>query len=578
MATEPHLVALAASLERERRALAAEAAALRALPLVDRRAAGFTLYPLQVDSTELRSRGRVNVVLRGHELDGVFAPGEPVVLAPLGRPDDGLGGRVEGAEESVIEVRVPDIPAGPGPWALSKRLDFTALDAQAEALRRAQEKRTPLGDLLLGYQAPYRPDPYEHPAFAVLDASQRAAAELVLGATEIGLLHGPPGTGKTQTLARILVALRDLGERPWALAESNAAVDHLAQRAAAAGLSVVRLGVSARVHTAVQPMTLEWRILNGPRAEVIRTLMRQAARTQGPEGLELRDAIRAEWAVAKREVLESADVIAMTLGTLHTRGRDLPAPRTAVVDEAAQMTEPALWTLVGRVKRLLLAGDPLQLGPVVKSRDPGLERSLVQRLVDAGFPFPMLTQQYRFNDELLALCADTYGGRLRSHPSVAAAPRSPAATWLDTAGMGLDEARDGTESLHNPGEVRLLGRLWEELVAEGYAPADVGVITPYRAQLLRLREALPELESGTVNAFQGREKRVILCSFVRSNPEQQLGFVSDARRLNVSITRARERFLAVGDAATLGALPLMQRLIDTIAAGGGYRSGWEFAD
>lgn len=556
----------------------AEHEALRAQPFAARRAAGFSLGPLTIDATELRSRGRVNVVLRGSELEGSFTAGDPVVLGPVGRPDEGLAGRIEGVEESAVEVRVGDVPVGPGPWALSRRLDFTQLDGQLDALARAGDKRTPLGDLLLGYERPYRPDPYDHVAFEGLDPSQRAAAELVLGATEIGLLHGPPGTGKTETLARVLVALRELGERPWALAESNAAVDHLALRARAAGLDVVRLGVSARITSAVQPLTLEWRILNGPRAEVIRTLMRQAARTQGPEGVELRDAIRAEWAAAKREVLESADVLAMTLGTLQTRGRDLVAPRTAVVDEASQIMEPALWSLVGRVKRLLLAGDPHQLGPVVKSRDPLLERSLLQRLVEGGFTFPMLEVQYRFNDELLALCAETYGGRLRSAPSVAAAAVSPAATWLDTAGMGFDEERDGTESLHNPGELRLLTRLWEELRAEGVAPADVGVVTPYRAQLLRVRAALPELEAGTVNAFQGREKRVILASFVRSNPEQELGFLADPRRLNVTVTRARERFCAVGDAATLGAHPLYQRLIDQIAAGGGYRSGWELAD
>ena len=94
----------------------------------------------------------------------------------------------------------------------------------------------------------------------------------------------------------------------------------------------------------------------------------------------------------------------------------------------------------------------------------------------------------------------------------------------------------------------------------------------------RIRAALPQLESGSVNAFQGREKRVILVSFVRSNPDQRLGFVADARRLNVTVTRARERFIAVGDSATLGVNPHYQRVIDAIAAGGGYRSGWEMAD
>ncbi|MSQ00977.1 MAG: hypothetical protein EXR71_03665 [Myxococcales bacterium] len=578
MATDPHLLALGAALERERRALQLEHEAAQALPLATRRALGFSAFPLVVDAVELRSRGRVNVVLRGAEVADAFAPGDPVILAPLGRPNEGVAGRVEGVDEATIELRLADAPVGSGPWCVSRRLDFTWLDGQVQALLHAADRRTPLTDLLLGYERPYRPDPREHGAFRTLDPAQRAAAESVLGATELGLIHGPPGTGKTQTLVAVLQALVELGERPWALAESNAAVDHLALRARAAGLDVVRLGVSARVGSQVQALTLEWRILHGSRAAVIRSLMRQASRASGPEGIELRDAIRSEWAVAKREVLGAADVLAMTLGSLATRGRDLTAPRTAVVDEASQITEPALWALAAKVKRMILVGDPMQLGPVVKSRDPTLERSLLRRLVDGGFCFPMLVQQYRFNDELLALCAPTYGGQLRSHPSVATATASPSARWVDTAGMGFDEEPDAAESFHNPGELQLLQRIHATLLAEDVPAGDVGIVTPYRGQVLRLRAALPGVEVGSVNAFQGREKRVVLVSFVRSNADRALGFVADPRRLNVTVTRARERLILVGDSATLGAHPHYQRLIDTIAALGGYQSGWELME
>ena len=570
-----HLDALRVALERERRAVVADHEALKALPMAARRALGFSLYPLTLDTTELRSRGRVNVVLRGSELGDSFAPGDPVVMGSVGKPDEGLAGRVEGVEPHALELRVEDVPVGPGPWVVSRRLDFTGHEEQVAALVRAESASGMLVNLLLGNEAPYRADPWEHVAFAGLNPSQRAAAELVLGATEIGLLHGPPGTGKTETLVAVLVAMRDLGERPWALAESNAAVDHLALRARSAGLNVVRLGVSARIASAVQPLTLEYRILHGSRAEVIRTLMRQASRLSGPGGVEVREAIRAEWASAKREVLAGADVIAMTLGTLASRGRALAPTRTAVIDEASQVAEPAIWPLIGRVKRLILAGDPHQLGPVVKSRDTTLERSLLQRLVEQGFAFPMLTEEYRFNDVLLQLSAATYGGQLSAHPSVATPRSLPAAVWVDTAGMGYDDEPDAVSSLHNPGEVRLVGEVWAELRAEGVRAEDVAVVTPYRAQLLRLRAAFPELESGTVNAFQGREKSVILVSFVRSNDSQELGFVADARRLNVTVTRARDRLICVGDTATLSASPAIRKLVDTIVAQGGYRSGWD---
>lgn len=576
MPAPTHLADLRAALERERAAVVAEDAAMRRLSLADRAAAGFSLHPLALETTELRSKGRVNVVLRGNVQHDAIQPGDPVLLAPVGRPDEGLPGRMEGTDEGTVELRVADVPEGPGPWAVSRRLDFAIHELQVQALERAERLNSPLLRLLKGIEAPYRPDPWPHPAFAALDPSQRAAAERVLGAVEVGLLHGPPGTGKTRTLVAILRALRELGEQPWALADSNAAVDHLALQATAAGLVVVRLGVSARIASAVQPLTLEWRILHGARAGVIRGLMRDASRVTGAEGLELRAAIREEWSAAKREVLASADTIAMTLGTLHTRGGDLPDPKTAVVDEATQVPEPAMWLLATRCKRLFLAGDPHQLGPVSRSRDPLLDRSLLSRLVEEGFPFPMLERQYRMNDELLALIRPTYGPGLHSDASVAVAKDRPAATWIDTAGMGLDEEQDALGSWFNPGEVRLLERAWAELRAAGIRPEQVGVITPYNAQLRRIAAAMPELEAGSVNRFQGREKDVILASLVRSNPEQQLGFVADPRRLNVLVSRARHRLLIVGDTATLGVHPGWQRLVDRIAEQGGYRSGWEF--
>jgi superfamily I DNA and/or RNA helicase len=315
---------------------------------------------------------------------------------------------------------------------------------------------------------------------------------------------------------------------------------------------------------------------------VIQRLVREATRASGPTLDEVRAAIREEWSAAKREILASADVLAMTLGTLHTRGEDLPAPRTALVDEAGQVMEPALWLLASRVKRILLAGDPLQLGPVVKGRDPVLERSLLQRLVEAGFQFPMLTEQRRMNTALMALAQPVYGGRLTAAESVATRTLGvespwaiPAARFVDTAGMGFDEEPDALGSYANPGEVQLVRRIWHDLRAAGVLPEQVGVVAPYRAQVQALRLALPELEVGTVNAFQGREKDVILASFTRSNAEGELGFVADPRRLNVTLTRARRLFVGVGDSATLGGWGPFARMLEQV--GEGYVSGWDVA-
>jgi superfamily I DNA and/or RNA helicase len=273
----------------------------------------------------------------------------------------------------------------------------------------------------------------------------------------------------------------------------------------------------------------------------------------------------------------------MTLGTLLTRGEDLPDVRTALLDEAGQVSEPAAWGLVGRVRRVLMAGDPHQLGPVVVGRDPTLETSLLQRLVAEGFPFPMLTEQRRMHGTLMALIQPTYGGRLTAAAHVATRSLPVESPWnthparfVDTAGMGHDEARDAHGSVYNLGEASLLARIWRELRDAGVRPDQVGVVAPYRAQVAQLRQVLPELEVATVNAFQGREVDVLLASFTRSNPDGELGFVADARRLNVTLSRARSLFIGVGDSATLGTSPLFARLVERV--GDGYLSGWELPE
>jgi superfamily I DNA and/or RNA helicase len=526
----------------------------------------------------------VNVVLRGKDLHQGIDAGDPVLLAPVGRPDVGYHARCEGADGSTVELRVDGEPEGKGPWAISHRLDFSLMDMQEQATRRAVTLKGPLAALLLGRESPYRADPWDDPVFETLDPSQRAAAALALGATEVGLVHGPPGTGKTRVLVTILKALQARGERAWALADSNAAVDHLAEQASLAGLDVVRLGVSARISSRIAHLSLEYRILHGARAQVIHRLIREATKASGDNLRELRQAINEEWQSAKREIMENAHVVAMTLGTLHTRGEGLVAPRTAVVDEAAQMSEPAMWLLASRVKRIILAGDHHQLGPVLRSQNPVLERSLLERLVDEGFMFPMLRQQYRMNDRLLALCNPTYKNQLHSAPAVAGLDlqdlgiqpgtwTAPPTRFVDTAGMGLEEEADGTGSYSNPGELNILAQIITALRESGVKDSHIGIITPYSAQLRRIQGMFYGIDSGTVNAFQGREKEIILASFVRSNPEHVVGFVADPRRLNVAVSRAKRLFIGIGDSETLGSQPIFRKLLD--AVGEGYISGWE---
>jgi superfamily I DNA and/or RNA helicase len=202
----------------------------------------------------------------------------------------------------------------------------------------------------------------------------------------------------------------------------------------------------------------------------------------------------------------------------------------------------------------------------------------------------MLREQYRMNAELMELPSRAfYGGELRAHPSVAARTLAtvlpgaridaPPLLFIDSAGKGWDEAApEGSESLENPGEAGVVVARARALLAAGLPPSEIAVITPYRAQAARLGPALEPLgiEVDTVDAFQGREAEAVLVSCVRSNAAGQLGFLTDLRRMNVALTRAKVHAFVVGDSATLGAHPFYARLIERALALGGYPSAWEW--
>lgn len=598
------LARLHAALTREEAWQRAEHEAIRRRPVADRVAHGLTWAPCAVEDTSDAGRGRTLLRLRaprgGVFHDGIGA-GEPVLIAPIGAPDDGVTGLSLGAEGDVAEVIADGEPPA-GVLAITRRFDATTFERYRAALIRADRADSPLRDVLLGVRAPAPPadvaidDPH-------LGASQRAAVAAALGADRVALVHGPPGTGKTEVIVAMLRRWVAAGDRPWALADSNAAADHLAARAARAGLQVVRVGHPARVGGDAARLTLDARIARGPLAAALAPIDRDLSRLRGDDSRDGRAKRRELYAArdviarqARDAALTSAQVIVCTLGTLAKEAPDLPRAIHAVVDEATQAIEPAIWTVVPWVERLVLVGDPRQLGPVVLEPDNPLARSLLDRLLDpddpAGgrLPMPMLTVQHRMHADIQALVDPVYGGALTPHPSVAghrladrpgvaATPlTSRAVLWVDTAGAGHDEAVDPTtRSLFNPGEVALARDAVARLREAGVAAADIGVIAPYAAQVARLRAepALAGVEVATVNAFQGREKEVIVASFVRSNPDGTLGFVADERRLTVALTRARRLLVAVGDGATLSRSPAFARVLDAAAALGALVSAFE---
>lgn len=572
-------------------------AAARARPWAEQVATGVAWPVMRVEDTQPAGRDRQRWTLRLPRgvLPDAIGAGDAIEVGPAGAVHLPWRGRVESRDDRVAEITVRAEDEPPAEVRVALAFDASTFRRYRSALLARPERK--LGKILVGQALWETPEP------AVFDRSglhpaQADAVAQALGTDALAAIWGPPGTGKTVTLVALLRALVAEGERPWALADSNAAVDHLAVRAADAGLRVVRVGSPARIGHRAAGLSLDAALAQHAHAGAIRAIDKELRRLWAKRGPEARDARRALLgdrerlvAEARAQILASAQVIAVTFGTLARVAPDLPPARTAVVDEATQAMEPAVWVAVPWVERLVLAGDPEQLGPVVMEPNNPLGDSLLQRLLrERRIVAPMLTEQHRMSAELGELVRGVYGADWHAAPSMAGARlaglsgvaedalTTTPTLWIDTAGAGVDESKDAASgSTENRGEAELVGRVVARWRALGVHADTIGVIAPYRAQVVRLQAdpRLAGVEVATVNAFQGREKEAVVVSFCRSNVEGEVGFVGDRRRLVVSLTRAKRALVLVGDSATVGRLPLLAEVLDRLAADGAIVSVWE---
>ncbi|MCA2981691.1 MAG: AAA family ATPase [Myxococcaceae bacterium] len=628
-----HFDALARLLELERRAererLATERAAL---PLAELEARGLVVLDVESVEESIGLGGRTLVTFQRDDkraLRSKLHVGDLVTVsprkAPVERPPSGVITRATRQQLEVAFERHPPPFVGEGRLRIDLVANDVTFDRARGVLRRLSEmthgQARDRQQLVLGALAPRferRPD---FTPSRPLNPEQLDAVGLALSARDVALVHGPPGTGKSTVLAEVAVQAVRRGQRLLCTAASNAAVDHLLELCLDAGLRAVRVGHPARVLPHLQAHTVDLLVEAHDDRQTARALFDEAfellgyARKQRSQGRSrerfsnaraaksdasaLMDEARGLERKAVDSVLGQADVVCATLsmldGTmLSSRGFDL-----ALLDEATQALEPLALGAFLKAPTVILAGDPKQLAATVismEAKKQGLGTSLFERVLeDFGDEVKrMLKEQHRMHAALMALPSRTfYGGELRAHPAVAARTLGellPAATaldappllFLDTAGKGFEESKEaGTESLRNEGEARLVVARATELVAAGLAPEQLAVITPYSAQAALLRELLaawPSLEVDTIDAFQGREKEAVLLSLVRSNGEQQVGFLEDLRRMNVAITRARRHLFAVGDSATLSGHEFYAAFVEEAQAQGGYRSAWEWPD
>lgn len=614
-----HWLALEAEAERERmiarRSLQRSGDAERSgetlvnLRLMDHRTglAGRLLLDLAKPSNDLLPMNRLKV-------------GSPVILSDDDdRGDKGIPGVISRRTSSVIQVAVDNWPE-----ASRLRLDLSpderTRQRQLAAMNAANQlngSAARLRDNLLGLREPRFDAPKSIEFFSDLNPPQQDAVRFALSSRDIAVLHGPPGTGKTTTLAEVVLQAVRQGLKVLACAPSNTGVDNLLERLASMMPSVIRVGHPARVFEALRGHTLDELVDNDANMGVVRDmkreieqLMRYAAReTRSRDGNRMRGELYAEAGRLRQQarmlerntikyVLDSADVICSTT----TLDEELLGDRTfdlVVMDEACQCTEPAMWPAVLRADRLILAGDHCQLPPTVVSAEAareGLGRSLMERLVqDYGQTiYRRLTVQYRMHEAIMDFSSQQfYAGELiadasvREHwlPDLSGVSEddiaSPIIEFWDTAGAGWDEELepDGL-SKRNPKEANWVVAQVRKLLDSGLKPDQIAVIAPYAAQvrLIRNRMQLSAIEIDTVDGFQGREKEAIILTLVRSNPEGEIGFLSDTRRTNVALTRAKRALRVIGDSATLANNIFYRDMLDYFESHNAYHSVWELGD
>ena len=543
--------------------------------------------------------------------------GSPVVISDdADQSDSGISGVVSRRKGDRIQVATEVWPDG-STFRIDLSPDETTRRRQQAAMARARLAKGRSGrlrDALLGNRPLRFADPPEVEFTSELNPPQQDAVRFALAARDAAVIHGPPGTGKTTTLAEFIYQAVQAGDRVLACAPSNTAVDNLLERLVGLMSNVIRIGHPARVFEALRGHTLDELVEKDSSAEVIcemrrevEELMRAAGRDfRGRDGHrrrrelfaeagQLRGQIRSFERSVIQAVIDSADVICTTT----TIDDDLLGDRDfdlVVIDEACQCTMPSIWQAALRADRIVFAGDHCQLPPTVLSEQAarnGMRESLMQRLVsrEGESVFRRLTVQYRMHESIMRFSSQMFyddslvaDASVRSHrlcdlPGVTESPRTAEPIeFIDTAGAEFDEQveADG-ESKLNPKEADLMIRLVGELLEAGVAAEQIGVIAPYAAQvrLIRGKLDLPGLEVDTVDGFQGREKEAILLTMVRSNDRGEIGFLGDTRRTNVALTRARRKLIVVADSATIGHDRFYAAMLEYFEQAGCYRSVWE---
>lgn len=484
--------------------------------------------------------------------------------------------------------------------------DDTSYKTMFAALREVAEAKgnrtARLREVLLG-KAPALRRETGPVRFPWLNASQEKAVNQVLCAKEVAVVHGPPGTGKTTTLVEAVYETLHRENQVMVSAQSNTAVDWIAEKLVDRGIPVLRIGNPTRVNDKMLAFTYERRFeahSDYPELWQIRKTIREMTGRLRKSGREDRERLHNQLTKLRvratgleiridTELFTEARVIACTLVGAASRVLERKRFSSLFIDEAAQAIEAACWIAISRADRVILAGDHCQLPPTIKCIEAargGLGRTLLEKVVlHKPETVSLLKIQYRMHEDIMR-----FPSRWFYHDKLEAAPEvkyrgildfDTPVSWIDTSELDLQEkaVAEGTGRL-NTGEAELLvrelknymERIGIRRILEEHI--DFGVISPYRAQVHYLRHLLKKepffrpcrrlITVHTVDGFQGQERDVIMISLVRANEKGQIGFLRDLRRMNVAITRARMKLLILGEAVTLTRHPFYRELYEYI--------------
>lgn len=476
----------------------------------------------------------------------------------------------------------------------SYRLMFEALD---RVIRARSGRLADLRDIFYT-KAPASRYTFDAMRFPWLNASQEKAVNEVLWAKDVAVVHGPPGTGKTTTLVEAIFETLRRESQVLVCAQSNMAVDWISEKLVDRGINVLRIGNPTRVNDKMLSFTYERRFEAHPDypqlwsiRKAIRELRQQ--RKHADSWHQKMDRLKSRATELELRIRSSlfgeARVIASTLTGAANRVLEGEKYSTLFIDEAAQALEAACWIAIRKAGRVILAGDHCQLPPTVKSimaLKGGLGKTLMERIVEnKPETVTLLKMQYRMNEQIMKFSSEWfYHGMVESAPTVShrgILDYDTPMMWIDTAECdGKEEFVGENFGRINRAEAELtlqtlqqyLEKIGKQRILE--ESIDVGIISPYRAQVQLLRKELRKREFfrpyrhlltvNTVDGFQGQERDIILISLVRSNDGVDIGFLRDLRRMNVAITRTRMKLIILGSSETMTSHPFYKKLYEYV--------------